>query len=331
MSFNVDNKWVWDFWFAKDNNTYHMFFLQADKSHHPDQRHWNVSVGHAKSTDLHNWTLLPDAISPSPEMDENEPADSLTTWTGCVIQTNNQWLMFYTGGKKSEKGLIQRVCLATSSDLIHWEKHPSSPLIGVDDNWYDKLNLDYWHDESWRDPWVFKDREADLYHMLITCRANQGQPEGRGAIGYASSRDLIHWQAGPPIVAPGLFGEMEVPQIACIGGKYYLFCSVSAKYHVNDINKDGQPAQTGLIYFMGDSPTGPFNQDTFGYLGEDTIGRLYAGRVIQGPDDNWYFMAFENMDENGNFVGGICSPKRIKQDPQGKLHIVESTETTFVV
>jgi beta-fructofuranosidase len=42
------DRWVWDFWFAREGPRYHVFFLQAPKSLvDPDLRHWNASVGHA--------------------------------------------------------------------------------------------------------------------------------------------------------------------------------------------------------------------------------------------------------------------------------------------
>jgi len=335
MGFDLKDKWVWDFWFARDGEDYHLFYLQADRSlGDPELRHWNVSVGHAVSQDLCHWKRLPDAFAPSPwEVEEgpqgtaaDEPGDSLTTWTGSVIRVDDRWYMFYTGTRQSEKGLVQRVCLATSEDLIHWQKHPS-PLLGVDPRWYDTLNLEHWHDQSWRDPWVFKDADRELYHMLLTCRVNSGAPDGRGAVGYASSTDLIHWQAGEPLLAPGWYGEMEVPQVACIGGRYYLFCSVSVKYHSRKHVASGVTPLTGLKYFPGDGPLGPFHTEGAGFLGGDVQGSLYAGRVIQGPDDDWYMMAFRNLDSDGRFVGGVCDPLQIVQDADGHLTLVESYES----
>ena len=80
----LQDKWVWDFWFAVDGDDYHMFYLQADKDlQNPDLRHWNVSVGHARSRDLIHWDVLPDALAPTAGNDE--APDSYTTWTGCVI------------------------------------------------------------------------------------------------------------------------------------------------------------------------------------------------------------------------------------------------------
>ena len=153
MALRLKEKWLWDFWLVQDGKDYHIFYLQAPRSlGDQNLRHWNVSVGHAISQDLVNWTVLPDALKPSPS-----PAwDDYTTWTGSIIQHKNLWYLFYTGSSKADDGLVQRIGLATSSDLIHWEKHPANPLIEADPHWYEQLDLNLWHDPgsaSWL-PWV---------------------------------------------------------------------------------------------------------------------------------------------------------------------------------
>lgn len=320
----LTDKWVWDFWFAVDGDDYHLFYLQANKSlGNPDLRHWNVSVGHAHSRDLKSWTILPDAIAPT-SSDDNA-ADSFTTWTGSVIRHGNEWLMFYTGTKRAEKGLIQRVCLARSTDLIHWIKHDKNPLVELDERWYDGLKLEYWHDASWRDPWIVVDKNSagdPFYHMLVTCRVNRGAPDGRGAIGYASSANLIDWQVGDAFLAPGWFGEMEVPQIQKIGERYYLFCSVSTRFHSAEHKaQTGVVPQTGVKYFSSAQPLGPYEVIGNGFLTRPEQEGLYAGRIIQGPDTNWYFMAFLGNNEQGEFQGVIIDPILVHQADDGSLYL----------
>jgi len=321
----LEKKWVWDFWFAVDGANYHIFYLQADKSlGNPDLRHWNVSVGHAVSTDLRHWTTLPDAIAPTPNNDD--APDSFTTWTGCVIKDNDQWLMYYTGTKRAEKGLVQRVCMATSPDLIQWTKVTQNPVVELDERWYDGLKLEYWHDASWRDPWVVKDPENNLYHMFITCRVNSGAPDGRGAVGHATSTDLTHWTVGEAFLAPGWFGEMEVPQIEKIGEHYYLFCSVSTRFHsvAHRAQADCEP-QTGVKYFISDSLLGPYRCLGNGFLTGPKQDGLYSGRIIQDATGNWQLMAFMGNDPQGHFVGNIIDPIAIHQKPDGSLHLVSKT------
>ena len=70
MVIALKDKWIWDSWYAKDGDTYHGFFLQADRAlGDPDLRHFNVSQGHATSVDLVNWTHLGTMLRPSEARD----------------------------------------------------------------------------------------------------------------------------------------------------------------------------------------------------------------------------------------------------------------------
>ncbi|MFO1388510.1 family 43 glycosylhydrolase [Cellvibrio sp.] len=317
----LEHKWVWDFWFAVDGSDYHMFYLQADKSlGNPDLRHWNVSIGHAVSQDLKHWKVLPDALAPTPNNDE--APDSFTTWTGCVIKHADEWIMYYTGTKRAERGLVQRVCMARSPDLIHWTTSADNPVTQLDERWYDGLKLEYWHDASWRDPWVVKDPHQNLYHMFITCRVNSGEPDGRGAVGYASSTDLNHWTVGEPFFAPGWFGEMEVPQIEKIGERYYLFCSVSKRFHSKaHLASAAYEPQTGVKYFVSDSMLGPYECVGNGFLTGPKQEGLYSGRLIKDAQGNWQLMAFMGNDSEGHFAGNIIDPIPVVQMPDGQLRL----------
>ncbi len=180
MTLYLEDRWVWDFWLAQEDPDYHVFYLQAPRSlGAPELRHWHVSVGHAASRDLRDWDVLPDALHPSPK--GSDGFDTCTTWTGSIIRHAGLWHLFYTGGRTSEGGLIQRIGLATSTDLIRWQKHPEDPLIETDPRWYELLDLDVWDDQAWRDPWVFQHPDRGDFHAFITARVNYGLPDGRVA------------------------------------------------------------------------------------------------------------------------------------------------------
>ena len=121
--------WTWDFWLADDGQKYHLFFLKAPKSlGDPDQRHFHASVGHAVSLDLCNWDLLPDAIVPG----KRSSFDDIAVWTGSVVNgLDGRWYMYYTGITTEESGLVQRIGLATSEDLIHWEKNSGFAVLSA--------------------------------------------------------------------------------------------------------------------------------------------------------------------------------------------------------
>src|SRR5438477_10851503 len=112
MALRLPDKWVWDFWLARDTR-HHVFYLQAPRSlGRSELRHHSASIGHAVSRDLRAWEVLPDALHPGPA----GSWDDLATWTGSVVEHAGCWQMLYTGINRSERGLIQRIGLATSDD-----------------------------------------------------------------------------------------------------------------------------------------------------------------------------------------------------------------------
>jgi hypothetical protein len=117
-------------------------------------------------------------------------------WLADDGRPDGDWFMFYTGASAQERGLKQRVGLATSADLRHWSKHSGSPVLESDPRWYETLSDALWPGEAWRDPWVFADPDGDGWHMFLTARACAGPADQRGVIGHARSSDLVHWRAG---------------------------------------------------------------------------------------------------------------------------------------
>jgi beta-fructofuranosidase len=317
MSLRLADKWVWDFWLAYDGPDIHIFYLQADRTlPDPELRHWNVSIGHAVSQDMRQWTVLPDALAPS-----RSPAwDDYSTWTGSVIKNQGQWYLFYTGTSRAEDGKIQRVGLATSADLITWQKHPANPIIEADPRWYELLDSGTWHDLAWRDPWVFRHPESGQFHAFITARTHSGPPDARGVIGHARSTDLIQWEVQPPLSAPGDFGQLEVPQLTHVNGRYYLlFCTISTTHAANWQQRTGLVPLTGIHYLVGDNPLGPFTLTTPHFLVADEIGSHFAGKLVQDPTGGLALLTWRMNDPDGNFIGELADPLPVTLDERGGL------------
>lgn len=320
MALRLPDKWIWDFWLTQDGPDYHIFYLQADRSlGDPELRHWHPTIGHAVSQDLHNWRCLPDALAPS---DDEEAWDSYTTWTGSVIAHAGTWYMFYTGTARAENGLVQRVGLATSPDLVNWTKHPDNPLIQADPSRYELLDLSLWHDQAWRDPWILADPETGDFHAFITARVNHGPADSRGVIAHARSTDLVHWDVLDPVTAPGEFGQMEVPQMVHIGKRWYLlFCTASLHHSAYRRNRSPISPVTGTHYLVADNPLGPFHYETDDFLVGDARGLLYSGKLIQAPTGGWVFLAFVRERADGTFGGEIIDPLPVTLTATGVLNV----------
>ncbi len=302
MALRLEDKWIWDSWYTFDGERYHAFYLHASRAlGDPVRRHRNPIVGHAVSDDLTNWTVVRDAIIVS-----DSPAfDSWTTWTGSVIQDDNGlWWMFYTGTSREDGGDVQTIGAATSTDLMEWTKLSSEPMVSADARWYEKLDKTIWHDEAWRDPWVFRfENDPSTWHMLVTARANHGDPATRGVLGHATSTDLLNWDVQPPLSTPGQgFGQLEVFQFELVDGVPVLvFCCGWRELSEERRAEFGQRDATYSVAVNADLSDIDFNKAK---AFEDPL--VYAARIIEGKD-GWYLIGFVN-EVNGEFVGELCDP-----------------------
>ncbi|MFJ8816491.1 glycoside hydrolase family protein [Amycolatopsis thermoflava] len=302
--------WTWDFWFADDGARFHVFYLKASRAlGDPDRRHWNVTIGHAVSDDLTNWTEVADALAPSAP----KAFDDTSTWTGSIVRADDgTWFMFYTGAGSAEDGLKQRIGLATSADLYTWHKH-QGPVLESDPRWYETLPDVQWHDEAWRDPWVLRDPGGDGWHMLITARANRGPAQERGVIGHARSDDLVHWRVQPPLSEPGRgFGHLEVPQVVVVSGRpVLLFSCLAGELGGERRRRDGR---TGTWCVPADAVLGPYDLHRATPLTDES---LYSGRLVQDRQGRWCFLAFRNTGRDGEFVGELTDPMPVSWSADG--------------
>lgn len=296
--------WTWDFWLARDQTTYHLFFLKASRAlHDPERRHFRATVGHAVSEDLRTWTEVADALVPS----DSPAADDFAVWTGSVVQDDTSlWWMFYTGVARADHGLVQRILAATSTDLMTWHKRPEL-VIEADDQWYEKLGAPVWHEEAFRDPWVMRTAPDGPWQMLITARDKNGSAFDRGVIGLATSSDLETWEVQPPLTQPGAgFGHLEVLQWEQINGREVLLFSCPTEALPDERRSAGHLG--GIWYVISDGSTKPFDISTARRL---TTQAIYSGRLVQDPTGEWVLLAFHNVDANGTFVGELTYPLRI--------------------
>ena len=300
--FKLPEAWVWDFWTVDDGEQYHLFFLYASKAlRDPHARHHRASVGHAVSSDLVHWERVTDALVRS-----DAPAfDDLATWTGSVVRhPDGRWFMFYTGARLNEQGVnVQSIGYAVSSDLYVWDKAPG-PVLEADARWYEKLSDGHWHDEAFRDPWVFADPDGDGWHMLITARANHGDPVDRGVVGHAWSADLESWELREPLSEPGQgFGQLEVLQPFVVDGRQVLLFNCLVGDMPEAARAEGLAG--GVWVADAKSPLGPYD-----IAGAQVIddSSLYVGKfVTEHGSGETKFLAFVH-DRDGAFVGEITDP-----------------------
>ena len=196
----LEDKWVWDFWLAKRLGEYHIFYLQAPRSLGDERlRHRSATIGHAVSTDLTNWTVLPDALQPG-------PPGAGTTWRhgrGPSSRSMDGGTFSTPASPRPRNCLVQRIGVAVSDDLKVWHKHDANPTITADSRWYELLGEADWHNQAWRDPWVYQDERTGNYHALITARCRHGATGTRGVVARATSSTCSSGRSNPLSQNPG--------------------------------------------------------------------------------------------------------------------------------
>ena len=308
----LKDHWVWDCWLFDDGDDFHIFFLRASRAlQDPDRRHFRASVGHAKSKDLKNWELLPDALFAS-----DAPAwDEVATWTGSVVKNDSDGLyyMFYTGVTRPKGGIVQQVGYATSKDLITWEKSDSNPVMSADSNLYDTQENGS-PDTNFRDPWVFFSDEDNQWHMYVTADLKGGGIKTRATVAHATSKDLKSWSSQQPLHGESGFGQVEVVQVEHIDGRSVMVFCVG-EHHLNVV-KPG--FKSGTYSVPMDSQFGPIHFEDADIIDADGI---YAGRIIKDQSGQWVLLGFENGQIKSEFKGRICDPIPLEMTAAGTLKV----------
>lgn len=323
MALALDDKWIWDSWYVHDGERWHGYFLQADKALNDARlRHRNVSIGHAISDDLAHWTHLGTCLTPS-----KEPAfDDETTWTGSVVRGEDDlWHLFYTGTSKAEDAKVQRIGHAVSRDLHDWQRVGDGlclDLVGPNAGHYEvSFTPGHWYERAMRDPWVMRDPDGPGWLMFFTARAPDiAEANEGGAIGFATSPDLINWTLEKPVFV-GAFGHHEVPQVFEVEGRWYcLFCCGASNWSNAYAGRSEEAPVTGSHYLIGESPRGPWQVAPGPFLDSGAPINRYAAR-IEKTADGLKILGFARGTDD-HFIGIVTDPDDVVVDRDGLLRVV---------
>ncbi|NNL47014.1 MAG: glycosyl hydrolase, partial [Acidimicrobiia bacterium] len=235
------------------DGTYHLFHLVLPN---------HDFIAHAVSKDGLNWERIENAVF----VGHPGSWDDHMLWTMHVTKDPHQpgwWRMFYTGLSRRDSGTIQRIGMARSKDLTHWEKAPDfwtngktrsaqgpSFIAGsYDENSSFPLAAKPPHYEheaesgrrwiSFRDPFFFSENGKGI--IIMSARTGEGPFIRRGCLGAAEEVEPNRFELTPPIHHPGLYEDIEVPNLLKLNDRYYLIGSIreDAKvryWHTSSLN-----------------------------------------------------------------------------------------------
>jgi len=208
-------RYVWDFWYwyEADAERFHLFYLNAP----PDSvsqgwHHQLATVGYGVTADFTTIEWGPyDVLVADPG-----GWDNTSIWTGDVVRIGEGFLLFYTSRDRNwGDGYTQAIGIAAAAtiDACHWQRTVISPLVATTAAYARGSVLGDPTVHAWRDPFLF--RQGGDSYMLLSAKATGLAPGRNGAIAWlrADGNQLSQWQPLPPLVAPGYYAEMEVPQL----------------------------------------------------------------------------------------------------------------------
>ncbi len=295
-------------------------------------------IAHAVSTDAIHWRRLRNAVF----LGDPGSWDDLMLWTMHVSPDPHKpgsWRMFYTGLCRRDHGLYQRVGLAVSDDLYIWKKHPvhwedgrgphdpelvrkardkslreeadeiaalidpeSCYPISPSPDHYESNLEEGRHLVSFRDPFFFQDEGSGI--LLVAARVKHGPLVRRGCIALYREVRPHYFEPEPALLHPGLYDDIEVPNIVVIDGERYLIGSIreDAKiryWYAGDECKDWRSNHDNVLMPQGN----------------------YAGRVCE-DEHGWLLFCFFAMNREDRTANNLMPPpKRLCRADDGALFL----------
>lgn len=274
--------------FIDESGKYHLFHLIIPNHDY---------IAHAISEDGISWQRTKNALWVG---DPGEWDDDML-WTMHVTKSHDKYVMYYTGLRRSDRGVTQKVGRATSKDLVHWEKNNLGdlPLESLAPH-YENLSNNPREWLSFRDPFRFD--YANERYLLICARAASGPTSRRGCVGLAQ---LVNGKYSllPPLHIPYVYDDVECPCVVEIGGVFYLIGSIREDIKVR--------------YWFSPKFKGEYHAFHANVLLPEGN---YAVRTVRDGDhilvNNFYFIG-----GNVNTHRALPPPKELDVDEEGRLYL----------
>ena len=177
--FSLPGHQIGDAWYFAEADAIHAYFLTR-----PLDIEVGWDIGHAVSQDLVDWEYVGLALMRGPD----GSWDDKSLATDGVIRRDGLYWMAYTGHKKDEALFVQRVGMAFSHDLQHWEKLAENPTSVAAAHYYEIVSTGQRTLTHWRDPFLLDTGAAVIQY--VCARRSEGEESKRGSVGLPRSTDM---------------------------------------------------------------------------------------------------------------------------------------------
>lgn len=277
---------------VRHDGLYHLFHLVLPRHSY---------IAHAVSHDGLHWRRVQNAlfIGDPPAFDDD------MLWTMHITPDPHRphaWRMFYTGLGIQDDGRVQRVGLARSEDLYHWQKDTSGHYpLEIGGAHYESSLEEGRHWISFRDPFFFQ--EDGQNYLIAAARVNRGPIIRRGCVALAREAEEDVFELCPPLFHPHRYDDVEVPNLIKLEDHYYLIGSIREDIKVH--------------YWLADDLKGPYHNFSDNVL---LPQGNYAARVSR-DDDRWlvWSLFFRGLTTQGKHL--LAPPKELVVNSHGELRL----------
>ncbi|WP_428651071.1 glycosyl hydrolase [Roseibium sp.] len=264
-------------------------------------------IAHAVSSDGMTWRRVKNALF----VGDPGAWDDDMLWTMHVSADPDrpgEWRMFYTGLARSEYGRVQRVGVARSKDLYRWKRCNSGHYpLEIPSDYYESSIDEGRHWVSFRDPFFYHDEKTGERLLLSSARVKDGPIIRRGCVALARETTADEYRFEPPLHRPGLYDDVEVPNLFKLGERHYLMGSIRE--------------DTKIHYWYAPDLEGPYEN----FFDNVVLpSGNYAGRICRMNGDLLLF----NFYSKTEFVYGrevvkklLPPPKRLVTNREGRLKV----------
>lgn len=183
----------------------------------PGHERGPASIGFCRSRDLETWDISPPCLHSA----QGAPWERGGLYKSYLLEHEGRFYLFYNAKNRDKWPWGEQTGLATSDDLLHWERHPDSPVLRVGEKGaFDDLFAS--------DPVVLRRGNTWVMFYYGNCS------DGHARDGVAFSDDLVRWDKAPgPILDVGPEGSLDSryahkPGIIHHDGQlYHFYCAVA--------------------------------------------------------------------------------------------------------
>jgi len=177
--------------------------------------------------------------------------------------------------------------------------------------------------DRWRDPWVFESSISEKFTMVVAAQQNHGSG-AIGTVAVAHSANLRRWLQDKPLQVPDWFEWMEVPEIHCINGIWYLLFVTRQKWitarGAEALRARGLATLDGAYYMTAPSWFGPY--DSIQFLSEQ-VPYAYTTRLLRRSSQEYWLWSHVERDGEGHTIFGLRPPTLCTPAPGGGLLITK--------